>query len=81
MAMGARHGQRARVQWPIRDWSYRAARRRLQRASQKQLPSHAAAAEFDLSANIIVQCACGWRGNGPGWLSHVQDVVGASISD
>jgi hypothetical protein len=79
--MNARQGQRARVQWPIRDWSYRAARRRLHRSSQQQLPSHAAAAEFDLSANLIVQCACGWRGNGLGWVTHLHDVVGSAIAD
>lgn len=79
--MTARYGQHTTIQWPMRDWSYRAARRRLFRVGQQHLPSHTATTELDSAGNFIVQCACSWRGNGVGWLDHLHDVVDAAVSE
>ena len=79
--MTARYGQHTSIQWPMRDWSYRAARRRLFRVGQQHLPAHTATTELDSAGNFIVQCACSWRGNGVGWLGHLHDVVDAAISE
>lgn len=57
------------------DWSYRAARRRLLKAGREQLPRHSAAARMDRIGNRIVDCSCGWSGNGLGWASHLDSVV------
>ena len=60
-------------QW--QDWTYRAARRRLIRAGEAQLPRHIAAARMDQNGNRIVDCGCGWSGNGLGWAGHLDAVV------
>jgi hypothetical protein len=60
---------------PPHDWTYRAARHRLICAGQAQLPKHAATARMDEQGNRIVDCACGWSGNGLGWANHLDSVV------
>ena len=59
----------------MEDWTYRAARRRMVRAAEASLPRHAASARMDRKGNRIVDCACGWSGNGLGWASHLDSVV------
>jgi len=63
----------------VQDWTYRAARLRLRRAGRTRLPAHTAVAELDAHANRVVRCACGWRGNGLGWLEHLDHIVRAAI--
>ena len=63
----------------VQDWTYRAARRRLRRAGGARLLAHTAIAELDAHANRVVRCACGWRGNGLGWLEHLDHIVRAAI--
>lgn len=57
------------------DWTYRAARRRMLRAARAQLPRHVAIARMDDVGNRIVDCRCGWSGNGLGWSDHLDNVV------
>ena len=57
------------------DWSFAAARQRVILAGQAQLPRHVAVARMDDSGNRIVDCGCGWSGNGLGWASHLDSVV------
>jgi hypothetical protein len=65
----------------MRDWSYREATRRLHRAGQRHLPRHAAGVRIDSSGNRIVDCQCGWSGNGLGWLSHVDHIISDALRD
>ncbi len=58
-----------------RDWTYRAARRRMLRVGRAQLPRHVAVARMDDAGNRIVDCHCGWSGNGLGWADHLDSVV------
>jgi ubiquinone/menaquinone biosynthesis C-methylase UbiE len=62
------------------DWTYRAARRRMLKAGRAQLPRHNAVARMDRKGNRIVDCGCGWSGNGLGWAGHLEDVVRQAIS-
>jgi hypothetical protein len=57
------------------DWTYRAARQRMLRVGRAQLPSHTAVARMDDAGNRIVDCRCGWSGNGLGWADHLDSVV------
>lgn len=66
---------------PPRDWSYRSARRRLVRAGRAALPRHTAAARMDARANRIVECGCGWTGNGLGWAEHIDQVVRLALRE
>ena len=68
MAMGAARSER-------QDWTYRAARRRMLKVGRAQLPRHAAVARMDAAGNRIVDCGCGWSGNGLGWADHLDSVV------
>ena len=68
MAVTARRDER-------QDWTYRAARRRMLRAGRTQLPRHVAVARLDARGNRIVDCACGWKGNGLGWAGHLDSVM------
>ena len=61
------------------DWTYEAARQRLLRAGRAQLPRHAAAARMDDNGNRIVECRCGWSGNGLGWTRHLDSVVRGAL--
>ena len=61
------------------DWTYEAARQRLVRAGQSQLPRHVAAARMDENGNRIVDCLCGWSGNGLGWTRHLDSVVRVAL--
>jgi hypothetical protein len=72
--------RRASSQTDAHDLTYQAARRRLHRAGRRHLPAHTATAELDVAANRIVRCACGWRGNGMGWIEHLDHVLRAAIS-
>ncbi len=65
----------------IRDWTYESARLRLLLAGRAHLPSHLASVELDEVGNRVVKCSCGWRGNGLGWIDHVDEIVCASLSD
>ena len=58
-----------------RDWTYRAAWRRMLRVGRAQLPRHVAVARMDDAGNRIVDCGCGWSGNGLGWADHLDSVV------
>jgi hypothetical protein len=60
---------------PRQDWTYRAARRRMLKAGRAQLPRHSAAPRMDDAGNRIVDCRCGWSGNGLGWSEHLDSVV------
>lgn len=59
----------------IRDWTYRAARRRMVRAGGIELTHHTGCGRLDHRGNRIVDCTCGWAGNGLGWAEHLDDVV------
>lgn len=61
------------------DWTFRAARRRMIRAGKAQLPLHVAAARMDRNGNRIVDCLCGWSGNGLGWVDHLDSVVHSAL--
>jgi len=63
----------------IRDWTYRDARCRMVRAARSRLPAHAAIPSLDDDGNRLVDCGCGWRGNGIGWASHLDSVVRAAV--
>ena len=65
----------AGVRTERQDWTFRAARRRMLRAGRTQLPLHVAVARMDEAANRIVDCRCGWSGNGLGWADHLDRVV------
>lgn len=57
------------------DWTYRAARQRIVLAGRVELPHHAAVVRMDDNGNRIVECACGWTGNGLGWDGHLDSVI------
>jgi hypothetical protein len=57
------------------DWTYRAARRRMVRAGRALLPRHVAVPRLDDRGNRIVDCGCGWSGNGLGWIGHLDSVM------
>lgn len=57
------------------DWTYAAARQRIVRAGRVELPRHRAVVRMDDDGNRIVDCACGWTGNGLGWAGHLDSVV------
>jgi hypothetical protein len=59
----------------VQDWTYRAARRRMVSAGRTELPRHVAVARLDDDGNRLVDCSCGWRGNGLGWAAHLDHVV------
>lgn len=65
----------------VRDWSYGEAKRRFQEAAAAHLPRHLASVELDSEANRIVRCACGWAGNGLGWLTHIDSVLASATRD
>lgn len=65
----------------IRDWTYRGAQLRLRRVGQRHLARHIARVQLDAVGNRMVQCGCGWRGNGLGWLAHVDHVIGGAVRD
>lgn len=62
------------------DWTYRSARRRLIRAGRAELPRHVAVARLDEVGNRIVDCRCGWSGNGLGWAGHLDSVIRLALS-
>jgi hypothetical protein len=59
----------------IRDWTYQAARRRMVRVGGIELARHVGTGRLDARGNRIVDCSCGWAGNGIGWGGHLDDVV------
>jgi hypothetical protein len=61
------------------DWTYRAARNRMVRAGRALLPRHAAVARLDDRGNRIVDCGCGWSGNGLGWVAHLDSVMRVAV--
>jgi hypothetical protein len=61
------------------DWTYLAARRRLVLAGRAQLSRHVALARLDDIGNRLVDCGCGWTGNGLGWVAHLDNVVRAAL--
>ena len=65
----------------VRDWSYRGAQRRLRRAARALLPRHTGSVRLDGAGNRVVECACGWTGNGLGWLTHLDQVVSNVLRD
>jgi hypothetical protein len=65
----------------VRDWTYHGARLRLLRAGGIQLPHHTATPRLDDLGNRIVDCRCGWTGNGVGWITHIDGVLAASLQD
>jgi hypothetical protein len=63
----------------VTDWSYSDARRRLVRAGRSQLARHTARGRLDDEANRVVDCSCGWTGNGLGWVEHLDNVVRSAL--
>lgn len=61
------------------DWTYRAAKRRMLRAGRTQLARHGAIARLDARGNRIVECGCGWKGNGLGWSEHLDSVMRVAL--
>jgi hypothetical protein len=62
------------------DWTYRAAQKRMLRLGRAQLRHHAATLRMDNGGNRIVDCRCGWIGNGLGWSEHLDNVVRQALS-
>lgn len=60
---------------PEPDWTYRDAWHRLVTAGRKVLSGHTGTASLDDRGNRVVDCGCGWRGNGLGWAGHLDSVV------
>ncbi|MBA2633604.1 MAG: hypothetical protein H0U86_11500 [Chloroflexi bacterium] len=65
----------ATLELRVRDWTYRAARRRMVRAGGVELAHHTGRARLDERGNRIVDCSCGWTGNGLGWSGHLDHIV------
>jgi len=65
----------------IHDWTYRDARHRMVRVARGELPQHRAVPRLDDGGNRIVDCDCGWVGNGLGWAGHLDDVVRSALDD
>jgi hypothetical protein len=65
----------------VRDLTYGEARRRLLRAGRSQLRRHTATGRLDDVGNRIVDCTCGWTGNGLGWAGHLDHVVRSALGD
>jgi hypothetical protein len=63
----------------VRDWTYRDARRRMVQVGRARLREHVGVASLDDVGNRLVRCACGWRGNGPGWMGHLDTVVRSAV--
>lgn len=63
----------------VQDWTYLDARRRMVRAGRTQLPQHTATGRLDDDGNRLVDCSCGWSGNGLGWVGHLDNVVRAAL--
>lgn len=62
-----------------RDWTYRDARRRMVSVGRARLLEHVGVASLDDHGNRLVECGCGWRGNGIGWAGHVDSVVRSAV--
>ncbi|MDQ4036013.1 MAG: hypothetical protein M3153_08790 [Chloroflexota bacterium] len=62
------------------DWTYRAARRRMVRAGRAEIGRHTAVARLDDHGNRLVDCGCGWTGNGLGWAAHLDAVVRSALN-
>lgn len=65
----------------VPDWTYRDARRRMLHAGRAQLPGHSAVARLDDHGNRLVDCRCGWTGNGLGWAGHLDSVVRSALDE
>jgi hypothetical protein len=65
----------------IRDWTFREAKRRLRQVAAVHLPKHTAGMRLDRDGNRVVRCSCGWVGNGLGWLTHMEAVLGGAVRD
>jgi hypothetical protein len=65
---------------PVRDWTYRAARRRMVLAGGMELARHTGRGRLDEWGNRIVDCSCGWTGNGLGWAGHLDHVVKLALN-
>ncbi len=65
---------------PIRDWTYRDARDRMVRAGRLRLPEHVGVAIIADDGTRLVECGCRWRGNGIGWVAHIDSVVRAALN-
>ncbi len=65
----------------VPDWTYQDARRRLIRAGKAHLPKHTASARIDDDGNRVVDCGCGWTGNGIGWSGHLDSVLRVALQD
>lgn len=63
----------------VQDWTYQDARRRLVRAGRDHLPHHTATGRMDDDGNRMVDCSCGWTGNGLGWAGHIDHVVRSAL--
>jgi hypothetical protein len=63
----------------VHDWSYREARRRMIRVGRSRLPQHVGLPRMDNHGNRLVDCTCGWHGNGLGWASHLDSVVRSAL--
>lgn len=61
--------------FPVRDWTYGDARRRMVWAGGAELARHTGRGRLDARGNRIVDCSCGWTGNGLGWAGHLDNVV------
>jgi hypothetical protein len=61
------------------DWTYTDAVRRLVDAAEAQLPRHTASGRVDDGANRVIECSCGWTGNGLGWVEHLDHVVRTAV--
>jgi hypothetical protein len=63
------------VRGELVDWTYRRAKARMLRAGRAELLRHTARGRLDDRGNRLVDCGCGWSGNGLGWAAHLDHVI------
>lgn len=66
---------------PVRDWSFAGAMLRWERAAKLVLPDHAALPYVDAELGVAMLCRCDFRGRGPAYLSHLNEMLTAAIKD
>lgn len=64
-----------------RDWSFAGAMQRWERAAEHVLPDHAALPYVDSELGVAILCKCGFRGRGPAYLSHLNEMLQEAIKD
>lgn len=64
-----------------RDWTFQGAMQRWERTAEAVLPDHAAVPYVDSEIGVAILCKCGFRGRGPAYLSHLNEMLTAALKD